>query len=133
MTSDSPIEFIIKKRTKRFKRFHSNRFKRVKPSWRRPRGIDNRVRRGFKSTLPMPNIGYGSAKATRHMLQNGLRKFIVHNPKDLESLLMEHKSFCAEVAHNVGARKRIEIVQRAKELNVVLINGQARLAVADSE
>ena len=29
----------------------------------------------------MPNIGYGSNKKTRHMISNGLRKFVVSNVK----------------------------------------------------
>ena len=29
----------------------------------------------------MPNIGYGSAKSTKHMLPNGFRKVLVHNIK----------------------------------------------------
>ncbi len=29
----------------------------------------------------MPNIGYGSARATRHMLPDGFRKVLVHNVK----------------------------------------------------
>jgi len=29
----------------------------------------------------MPNIGYGSNKKTRHMISNGLRKFVVSNIK----------------------------------------------------
>jgi len=32
----------IKKRTKQFVRFHSERFKRLSSSWRLSRGIDNR-------------------------------------------------------------------------------------------
>lgn len=31
--------------------------------------------------MRMPKIGYGSAKATRHMLPNGFRKVLVHNVK----------------------------------------------------
>lgn len=29
----------------------------------------------------MPNIGYGSARKTKHMLPNGFRKVLVHNLK----------------------------------------------------
>jgi ribosomal protein L32E len=44
----------------------------MQPSWRRPKGIDSRVRRKFKGCgVIMPNIGYGSNKKTRHLLPSG--------------------------------------------------------------
>lgn len=39
----------------------------------------------------MPKIGYGSNKKTRHVLPCGYKKFLVHNERDLESLLMNSK------------------------------------------
>ena len=72
---------IVKKRTKKFTRHQSDRYDKVKRNWRKPKGIDNRVRRKFKGMYLMPNIGYGSSKLTRHMLPTGFRKVLVHNIK----------------------------------------------------
>lgn len=72
---------IVHKRVKKFKRHQSDRYLRVAESWRKPKGIDNRVRRRFKGQIAMPSIGYGSAKKTKHMLPNGFRKVLVNNVK----------------------------------------------------
>ena len=52
----------------------------------------------------MPKIGYGSDNSTKYYLPNGLKKFVVHNSKDLDVLLMNNRTFCAEIAHNVSSR-----------------------------
>ncbi|KAH8493958.1 hypothetical protein H0E87_020646 [Populus deltoides] len=117
---------IVKKRVKIFKRPQSDRKISVKTSWRRPKGIDSRVRRKFKGCTLMPNIGYGSDKKTRHYLPNCFKKFVVHNVKELED-------FCAEIAHNVSTRKRKEIVERAAQLDVVVANKLARLRSQEDE
>lgn len=80
----------------------------------------------------MPSIGYGSNAATRHMLPNGFRKVVIRNVQELEMLLVQNRIYAAEVAHSVSARKRIAIVQRAKELDIKLTNPHARLVVAEN-
>ena len=124
---------IIKKRVKKFKRHHSDRYKCLKPSWRRPKGIDSRVRRKFKGVTLMPNIGYGSDKKTRHYLPNGFKKFVVHNVAELELLMMHNRTYCAEIAHNVSTRKRKDIVERAAQLDIAMTNKTARLRSQEHE
>jgi len=81
----------------------------------------------------MPKIGYGSNSKTRDLMPNGFKKFVVSNVKDLELLLMHNRTYAAEIAHNVSSKKRIEIVERAKQLNVKVVNAQARVRTQDNE
>ncbi|GAB7339246.1 hypothetical protein MBLNU457_5901t1 [Dothideomycetes sp. NU457] len=118
---------IVKKRRAHVDRHQSDRFMRVDPSWRKPKGIDNRVRRRFKGQVRMPKIGYGSNKKTRHMMPSGHKAFVVNNTRDLDLLLMHNQTYAAEIAHAVSSRKRVEIVQRAKQLGVKVTNGKAKL------
>lgn len=124
---------IVKKRTRKFKRHQSDTKIRVPESWRRQKGIDSRVRRKWRGKVSMPNIGYGSNKKTRHMLPNGFYKFLVHNVDELEVLMMQNRSYCAEIAHGVSSRKRIAIVSRAAELDIKVTNPGARLKVEETE
>ncbi|SMY21187.1 unnamed protein product [Zymoseptoria tritici ST99CH_1A5] len=118
---------IVKKVTARFNRHQSDRFMRVDPSWRKPKGIDNRVRRRFKGQAAMPKIGYGNNRKTRHMMPSGHKAFLVNNIRDLDLLLMHNRTYAAEIAHAVSSRKRIELVARAKQLGVKVTNGKAKI------
>lgn len=69
----------------------------------------------------MPKIGYGSDNTTKFYLANGLKKFVVHNIADLNVLLMNNRTFCAEIAHNVSSRVTLNLCRKelksSKELN----------------
>jgi ribosomal protein L32E len=53
---------IVKKRTAQFKRHQSDRFKCVGESWRKPKGIDNAVRRRFRGQAVMPKVRLNPAR-----------------------------------------------------------------------
>ncbi|KAG5950532.1 60S ribosomal protein L32 [Claviceps sorghi] len=118
---------IVKKRTARFNRHQSDRFKCLSASWRKPKGIDNRVRRRFRGTQAMPSIGYGTNKKTRYMMPSGHKSFLVNNVKDVELLMMHNRSYAAEIASAVSSRKRIDIIARAKQLGVKVTNAKAKV------
>ena len=122
------------------------------PSWRKPRGIDNRARRRFKGNISLPSAGYGTNAATKHVLPSGFRKVLVSNAAELEVLLMHNRKcvgsggegasetptfltisctpacrYSAEIAGAVSGRTRKALIERAAELGVVVSNGKARL------
>ena len=128
---------IVKKRTKKFHRHQSDQvtwMRRLQgKGWRKPRGIDSRIRRKFKGTIPHPTIGYGSDRKTRNVLPNGFKKVLVNNVQELEMLLMHNRRYCAEVAHAVSSKQRKVIVERAEQLGIRMTNGGAKLKTEEEE
>merc|ERR1712184_168636 len=72
---------IVKKRTKKFIRHQSDRYDKVKRNWRKPKGIDNRVRRKFKGMYMMQNKKFCAEIA--HGVSSKNRKTLVERAQQL--------------------------------------------------
>lgn len=116
-----------------FKRYHSNRYMRLKESWRVPRGIDNRMRKKHLGCPARPGKRYGTPAILKDLLPNGLREVIVRNVDDLHALTSVNRRYCATIEHSVSARKRIEIVNEAQLLGIHVTNSKAKLMEAIAE
>lgn len=122
------LEFINNSKCKKvFRRFKSDRYVRVKPAWRKPRGIDNRVRRKYKGTIDMPGKGYKTANVIKHLTPEGYRKVMITNVRDLEPLKSLNSFYAAEIRHAVGAKKRIDIIAKADEYGIVVLNRAGKI------
>ncbi|XP_064240168.1 large ribosomal subunit protein eL32-like [Aotus nancymaae] len=125
---------IIKKRTKKFIQHQSDQYVKIKHNWWKPRGIDNRVHRRFKGQILMPNIGlWEQQQQKKHTLTSDFRKFLGHNVKEPEVLLMCNKSYCAEITHNVSSENHKAIVERAAQLAIRVTNPNAKLCSEENE
>ena len=109
-----------KSRMPEFIRYESWRYVRVKENWRRPRGIDNKVRLKKKGYPSMPDVGWKTPEEVRGLHPSGFREVLVHNPKELEGL--DPRRQAVRIAGSVGRRKRMEIIKRADELGLKVLN-----------
>ena len=121
----------IKNKKPKFRRPESWRYKRVKESWRKTRGIDSKMRverRGWPRT---PNVGYRGPKNARYLHPSGFVEVLVHNTDDLEKI--DPKTQAIKIAHTVGAKKRVEISARAEEKGLRILNPMRKDEVAEEE
>ena len=98
----------------------SQAYKRIGTSWRKSRGIHAKVRRREKGKAKMPTVGYMAPKELRHLHPSGLKEFLVFSVDDLQKI--EPKSEAVKIAHTVGKRKRQEILKKAEELKIKILN-----------
>jgi large subunit ribosomal protein L32e len=120
----------LKAKKPRFIRQEAWRYKRLKASWRKPRGKTSKMRRRLKGWPKIPDIGFKTQKTIRGLHPSGYEEVLVHNPEELDRV--NPKREVVRIAHTVGERKRVAILDKAKELELTVLNpGTLRKAEAE--
>ena len=104
----------------KFRRQESWRYKRVGDVWRKPHGIDSKMRKKVKGWPPSPGPGYRSPKKTRGLHPSGFVETRVQSVEDLGGIDPELQAI--RIARTVGGRKRVEILALAKEKGIHILN-----------
>jgi len=110
----------VKARKPHFMRQESWRYKRVKETWRRPKGLDSKMRKKRSGWPESVSIGYGGPRTARNLHPSGYEEVLVHNLSQIEALNSETQA--VRIAHTVGEKKRRDILTRAREIGLHVLN-----------
>lgn len=91
------------------------------PKWRKPKGLDNKMRLRLKGYPPIVEVGYRGPAAVRGLHPTGLEPVLIHNEKELEGL--DPTKHIVVIASSVGLKKRLKILERARQLGLRIANG----------
>ncbi len=103
-----------------FVRQESWRYVRIHPEWRKPKGVDSKMRRQDKGWPALVRVGYRGPAGARGLHPSGHYEVLVHRPSDLVGLVPGRD--VARIGGTVGARKRDAILSRATELGIRVVN-----------
>jgi large subunit ribosomal protein L32e len=112
---------IIADRRPDFYRQEYGRFKRLRTTWRKPRGIHSKTRMNMRYRRPMVNKGYAGPNLTKGYHPSGFQEVYVCNVADLTKVADADRQ-AARISHGVGQRKREQIIKKADELGIRILN-----------
>ena len=110
---------ISDKRPK-FVRQESWRYDRLSPSWRKPRGKDNKMRLQVSGVPRLVKIGYRGPRSARGLHPSGYSEVMVFNPNNLS--LIDPSKVAIRIGHTVGRRKREAILAEASKMKIKVLN-----------
>lgn len=115
------LELRKEKKAKKpdFVRQQGNRIKKLKTTWRQPKGGQSKLRRKFKGHFPHPSMGFSSPKAVRGLHSSGLKPVNVYTVKDLSEIDAKKEGI---VIGKIGKKKRVEILKEAGKLKLSVLN-----------
>jgi len=101
-------------------REESWRYKRVKDNWRKPKGIDSKMRKRMKGRPVSPLIGRRSPRNLRNRHPSGLYEVLVCRTEELKTV--NPQTHVVRIAGRLGSRKKASILEEARKLGIKILN-----------
>ena len=109
---------VIKSKKPNFVRQDSV-LKGIANKWRKPKGLQSKLRLKKAGHMKTPSPGYRSPKKVRFLDPNGLTPILIKNIHDLDKI-KENNS--AILSSTLGLRKKLQILEKIKESKIKLLN-----------
>lgn len=103
----------------KFSRQDSHKKAKLDSNWRKPRGLQSKMRLKKRGYALCISVGYGHANSEKHKVK-GLIPVVVATIKQLEKI--DAKTHGVIIAAKLGDKKREMILNKAKELGLKILN-----------
>jgi large subunit ribosomal protein L32e len=103
-----------------FNRHDSHKKKRLSTSWRKPRGLHNKLRQQVAAKGKLVRPGFGSPRNVRGYHPSGFKEVLVFNVNEVN----EMHDCVVRIASTVGMKKHREIVAKALEKKLRVLNAK---------
>jgi large subunit ribosomal protein L32e len=103
-----------------FKRSETHRFPRLGDKWRSSKGPRSKMRLKKMSRAAIVETGYRGPVLVRGLTSSGKHEVLIYRPVDLTAVDPDLEA--VRIAAAVGTRKRLEILRKAEELKLQVIN-----------
>ncbi|MFX1316766.1 MAG: 50S ribosomal protein L32e [Promethearchaeota archaeon] len=110
----------IKKKRPSFRRVESWRYKRVKGSWRKARGIDSQTRKKTKTGVRSPTVGYRGPKKVRGLHASRYVEVRVNNVNEIKNL--KKTKHAVKISSKLGAKKRLALIDFCQKRGFKILN-----------
>ena len=121
----------LNRKRPKFLREEHWRYKRLGKKWRRPKGIDSAMRHKRRGKPKVVEVGYRNPRKVRGLHPSGLNVVHVYNPSMLDEV--DPETSAVMIGRTVGRRKRLQIIDRAEELGIRVLNSGVTMAIPESE
>ena len=113
------VRKTIKDKKPEFKQQDFHKKRRIGNHWRRPRGLQSKMRHQFKGYARLVKQGWRSPTEVRGLSNKGYETVLVFNVQDLKDI-KPHQAII--IASTVGNKKRLDIVNAAETAKIVVAN-----------
>ncbi len=103
-----------------FVRQESWRYKKLATNWRKPKGKDNKMRKQVSGVPALVKVGYKGPRKSRGLHPSGYNDILIFNTNDLTRI--DPKIDAIRIAHGVGYKKRLDILNEATKLKIKVLN-----------
>lgn len=110
-----------KRKKPKFLRQNWLSYRRLRNSkWRKPRGLQSKLRIKEKSHGAYVSVGWRTPVSLRGLHPSRMKEILVFNLSQLQKINPQETAI--KIAHTVGKKKRQEIIKKAEELKMKILN-----------